>query len=89
MTKKETFIKLKTVLMEKVKKDSLTNGLRIFSEASGLGFVLAVPPVLGVILGFWLDQRFETKPYLTISLLVLGLILGIIQTLRIVKRYLK
>ena len=39
----------------------------------GLGFEIAVPIVLGVLGGRWLDRRLATEPWWTIAGAVLGI----------------
>lgn len=44
---------------------------------SGLiGWSVAVPTILGAVLGIWLDRRFPTAHSWTLALLVAGLVLG-------------
>lgn len=50
-------------------------------------FVLAIPPIVGWYLGSWLDERWETKPYLMYVMLFLGVIAGAREFYRIVKKY--
>jgi F0F1-type ATP synthase assembly protein I len=44
--------------------------LRIFADFSG---TIAVPAVLAALLGKWLDNRFETEPWLLIVTLAVAL----------------
>lgn len=55
---------------------TLKYGLRAFGM---LGWSIVVPTLLGVAVGLWLDQRFGTGIRFTLSLLVGGLILGMIN----------
>jgi ATP synthase protein I len=50
-------------------------------------FVLAVPPILGWLIGSWLDRFFGVEPYLMYIFLVLGFIAGFREMYRIVRRY--
>ncbi|TSC54242.1 MAG: hypothetical protein LiPW16_98 [Microgenomates group bacterium LiPW_16] len=59
---------------------------RLASLAFELGFIIAIPPVLGIYLGFWLDKNFGTKPVLTVFFLIGGLVLAILATRRIIKK---
>lgn len=52
-----------------------------------LPFVLAVPPIIGWAIGFWLDKQLNTKPWFMYGLLVVGLIAGVREFYRIVKKY--
>ena len=44
--------------------------LRIFADFSG---TIAIPAVLGALLGKWLDSRFGTEPWLLIVTLAVAL----------------
>ena len=44
-----------------------------------VGWAVAVPTVLGILIGLWLDQRFPGKPSWTLTLLFLGVVLGCIN----------
>lgn len=61
-------------------------------DLKGLGgylaipFVMVVPIGVGYFFGDWLDGLFGTKPYLSLSFLLLGCIAGVIEFYRIVKR---
>lgn len=50
-------------------------------------FVLAVPPIIGWAIGSWLDGHFNTDPYLMFIFIVLGLIAGVREFIRLIKRY--
>lgn len=41
-----------------------------------VGWAVAVPTVLGILAGLWLDRRFPGPPSWTLTLLFLGVILG-------------
>ena len=41
-----------------------------------LGWIIVVPMLIGVFLGRWLDQRFQTGLFWTAPLLILGAVLG-------------
>lgn len=44
--------------------------------ASSLGIEVAVATLLGALLGWWLDGRFHTRPWLMLIGLVAGAIVG-------------
>jgi len=44
-----------------------------------VGWSVVVPTVLGALLGVWLDKRFPGKQSWTLTLLIIGLILGCIS----------
>ena len=41
-----------------------------------VGWAVAVPTVLGIVLGLWLDGKFQGKVSWTLTFLILGVILG-------------
>lgn len=50
----------------------------------GMGWYIGVCIVLGVLGGLWLDSKFNTKPVLAIVGLILGIIVAIYGTYRMV-----
>lgn len=50
-----------------------------------VGWMVVLPALIGAFVGRWLDQRFEKGIFWTLSLLVIGLILGCIGAWRHVK----
>lgn len=50
-------------------------------------FILAVPPIVGWLIGTWLDKYFETTPYLMYLFMILGFAAGIREFYRIIKKY--
>ena len=53
--------------------------------ASGLGFMIALPISGGTVLGFALDQKFDSTPILTIVFLLIGLTLSIFGLIKKIK----
>lgn len=61
-------------LKEKRKsKQSLWSGLGMFGL---VGWSVVVPTLLGALLGLWLDKHFPVKQSWTLTLLLIGLIVG-------------
>jgi len=52
---------------------------------SSIPFILALAPIVGFLLGKFLDQKFRTQPWLSMILLVLGFVAGVRETIKIVK----
>lgn len=50
-------------------------------------FVLAVPPILGWLIGSWLDKEFGTAPFLMLILIIFGFAAGIFELYRLIKRF--
>lgn len=70
---------------EKINK-FLTIG-RAFALASTVSFQLAIPILLGVFGGRYLDERFGTQPWLMITGLFLGLAAGVVGVVRVVQSF--
>ena len=51
-----------------------------------VGWMVAVPTVGGALLGRWLDARFATHVFWTLSLLFVGVVLGSASAWRQIKR---
>lgn len=54
-------------------KKSVWSGLGLFGM---IGWSIAVPTLLGAVLGIWLDKKYEEDFSWTLSLLVAGLMIG-------------
>jgi ATP synthase protein I len=67
---------------EEREKFSLMRQAAVLSAIPGF---LVVPPVAGVLIGRWLDQRFHTAPWLLLVFLLLGFGSGVRLTLRTLK----
>jgi ATP synthase protein I len=69
------------------------NRRRGFWQGLGLvgavGWMVSLPAVLGALFGRWLDVRFASGIFWTLSLLVLGLVLGCTSAWRHAKRELE
>jgi len=50
-------------------------------------FVLAVPPVIGWLIGSWLDKKFATGPWMMFCFIILGFVAGVREFYRILKKY--
>ena len=59
--------------------------LKALGTLSGLGFTFAIPPVLGAILGRYLDGYLNTGPWITLILLGLGLVGGVAGGIAVLK----
>jgi len=44
-----------------------------------VGWAVAIPTVLGVFLGLWLDSSFESQRSWTLTMLLAGLVLGLLN----------
>ncbi len=57
--------------------------------ASSMGISMVLATVIGLVIGLWLDGLFETKPWLTLIFLVLGIVAGFRNIYIIGKRAIK
>lgn len=61
--------------------------MRVMGIYVTLPFVLAVPPIVGWLIGTWLDKWLKTNPYLMYLFIILGFVAGIREFYRIIKKY--
>ena len=60
--------------------------MQLIASYITLPFALAVPPIVGWFIGSWLDKHFNIAPYGMYTLLVLGMVAGVREFYRIVKK---
>lgn len=60
------------------------SSLRLFSIASNIGLSMIIPLVGGALIGRFLDQKWSTSPKITITLIILGVLLGFYNMYRII-----
>lgn len=48
--------------------------------------LLGVGPIVGALMGRWLDQQFDTDPWLTILFVIFGFIAAVREMMRLLKR---
>jgi len=81
---------------KKISKDNKQEEVNVLAESLwglsfvlNFGFMILVPTLIGLWLGLTLDNKFDTKPWLTVALLVIGTTLGFLGGIYQVKRYIK
>ena len=52
---------------------------------STIPFILALAPIVGFVIGKYLDSKFRTAPWLSVAVLVLGFVAGVRETINIIK----
>lgn len=72
--------------MTNKKRDERSRYLRQSGLLATIPFLLAVPPIAGLLIGRFLDKKFNTDPILTIILLILGFVAGARETASVIKR---
>jgi len=60
--------------------------LRQFLQASTVGLNLVLSTFVGLAIGYGLDNFFHSAPWLTIIFLILGIIAGFRELIRIAKK---
>lgn len=74
-----------TYKKEKVEISDKSRFLEGLELASNLGFTIAIPIVLGAVLGSFLDSKLNTSPKLTLSLIMLGLFISLYNIYKLTK----
>ena len=74
-------------------KSSKNRFLAVFSKemrpmlaASSIGIVFVMSIVIGVLIGVWIDGRFNTKPWFTLFFLGIGVAAGIKNVWHFIKK---
>lgn len=65
-------------------KESWTRQIGLFVT---IPFVLAVSPIIGWLIGSWLDKKLDTAPYLMYLFLFIGFVAGFRELYRIIKEF--
>ena len=76
------------IAKKKIKKDQIkNNGSNVASlgKALKISTELVAAVVVGATLGFILDSWFDTKPWLTISFFLMGVVAGILNVIKSAK----
>ena len=77
---------LHAVSLNNKKNDDHYRWIRQSGLLATIPFLLAVPPIVGVVIGRWLDERFGTGPLFTVILLIFGFIAGIREVAAVLKK---
>src|SRR5208283_3472293 len=85
----EAFIKAVRQQAERARTGRQLSFWQGLSLAGAVGWMVSLPPVLGGLLGHWLDARFATGIFWTLGLIALGVTVGCASAWRHVKRELK
>ena len=87
MDNKDFKTRLRIAKKEFLKKNLNENGKRglFMGSAFRLGTELVAAVVVGTIIGFILDNWFDTKPWFIIIFFFMGVIAGILNVIRVAK----
>ncbi|MDR2401109.1 MAG: AtpZ/AtpI family protein [Deferribacteraceae bacterium] len=61
-------------------------GMRSLLAASSIGLVFVASIVIGTLIGVWLDGKFDTKPYLTLFFIFIGIAAGVKNVIYYIKK---
>jgi len=64
--------------------ESNNSWMRQGAMVSSIGLLIAVSTLIGLGLGYWLDSKLGTTPWLAFVLTMLGLAAGIYESARII-----
>lgn len=59
--------------------------MRVALRFSAVGIEMGVAVLLGYGAGWWLDRKFDTKPYLMLVMLLLGIAAGFLAIYRVAR----
>ncbi len=62
----------------------MNRDLRPLALVTQLGVTMAASIVLSLLLGIWIDNTFNTKPWATLVLAIAGIVLGSVAVYRMV-----
>ena len=85
LTKNNLLQKIEEKEKPKKEEEGRSKFLTMISLASGLGFSISLPIAGGALLGHFLDRKFGTTPRMTLSLIFLGLMIGVANIYFIMK----
>ncbi len=60
--------------------------MRVFGEYAAIVLDIVMPPLGGGALGYWLDERYGTGPWIMVSFIGLGFAAAVINTVRLVQK---
>jgi ATP synthase protein I len=67
----------------------MKSGIFKYMQYSTIGLELGLSVTVGVLVGYWMDQKFGTEPWLTLTFLMCGIFAGFSFLYRMAKKYMK
>lgn len=86
LTKDKVLGSKEEIVSKKLKSKSKDRFIESLSLVSNLGFTISIPIAGGAFLGDYLDDKFASSPKITLSLIFLGMILGIVNVYHLIKQ---
>ncbi len=80
---------LKENLKEYKEQKTRNSTMYYLGIVGGLGFAISIPIVLCTLIGKYLDGVWNTYPKMTLSLLVVGCVISIINFIEVIKTIVK
>lgn len=71
--------------MQKKNEEDLYSAIRQAGLLTTIPVLLAVSPIIGLLIGRWIDGKLGTEPVFSVILLIVGFIAGAKQVVRLVK----
>lgn len=62
---------------------------QVLALGSELGFLIALPLIICILLGLWIDKRLNTFPWILLASVLIGMILTAINVYKIVIPFLE
>lgn len=70
-------------------KDEKRNVLRWIATLGTIGINIVVSTIIGFFIGYYLDKLLGTKPWLMFVFLIIGIITGFMNMMRILNKVIK
>lgn len=64
----------------------MNNSMKDFLYASSVGIHFVLCTIVGIAIGYFLDNSFNTFPYLSVVFFIIGIAAGVKELLRIAKK---
>lgn len=82
----EVHVRRQRELIERGRREKGQSFWRYVGLIGVVGWSVVVPTALGVLLGLWIDRKYETSSRWTLILLIFGLAVGCLNAWRAITR---
>ncbi len=66
-----------------MRQDSNREWIRALGSISSIGFLILISVGVGLVIGLWLDKKFDTSPWLTFVFTLIGLAAGLYESIKL------
>jgi len=80
----ETRVRRQSALIEKGRRERGRSFWSYVGLIGAVGWSVVVPMVIAVLVGLWLDRKYQTGSTWTFALLVFGLVVGCVNAWRMI-----